>query len=263
MLYCSKCGKELAEDQKFCHDCGSGVGETNSKSNKKWIFILGGIFLVSILMFFMFNGDSSETGFSVGGDFNDEKKDSDNDGLTDIEEKNIGTNPQLYDTDGDTLSDYQEYNVLGTNPLNKNTDGDRYNDNEDKEPLKKNTANIYIEGTSSSELNYFNVGIILLSGGLGALNPNLELYSTNVDLEIINDGNDYSSQGSYDVAILIGDDIIDTKTFSFGRINAGSSIPQSTIFSTTIKDIPSQLISLITQDGDSSVEIRNINYERF
>ncbi len=294
MPYCQKCGKKLEEKQKFCHNCGGGIDDSIKKVRpKRLVLVYIGIFLLVIILFFVFNNKGEGSGNVVKelnaiiescpyeccleGEFFAKQCsqnyncinnkciaiDSDNDGLTDVEEISIGTNPQLYDTDGDTLSDYQEYNVLGTNPLKKNTDGDRYNDNEDPNPLEKNTAKIYIEGTSSSELNYFNIGFIILSGGLGALDPNLELYSTSVDLEIINDGNDYTSYGSYDVVVLIGNDIIDTKTFSFNRINADSSIPQSTIFSTTVEDIPSQLISLVTQEGDSLVEIRNIQYERF
>lgn len=187
--------------------------------------------------------------------------DSDGDGLTDIDEKRIGTNPQLYDTDGDMLNDYQEYKILGTNPLKKNTDGDRYDDNEDTQPTTKNTANIYIEGTFNSIPNYINIGLLVL--GIGALSPDLELYSTNVELNIINDGNDYSSYGSYDVVLSVGENIIDVQSFSFGMVDVNSIVPSSTSFSTTLVDIPSQLISLITQQATPIVEIKNLEYERF
>lgn len=42
--------------------------------------------------------------------------DSDNDGLGDAHEKNIGTNPEKFDTDGDGLSDKEEIDV-GRDPL--------------------------------------------------------------------------------------------------------------------------------------------------
>ncbi len=295
---CNHCEREFkTEEGSVIHEENC----KKRKSSRKVGMISIGVFILLILGYVIFANDPSPTGYSTyepSNDYKEENKnviescpyecclsgeffakqcsqnyqcmnnkciaiDSDNDGLTDIEEINIGTNPQLYDTDGDTLSDYQEYKILGTNPLKKNTDRDRYDDNEDPSPLEKNTANIRIEGTSSSELNYFNVGLIFLTGGLSALDPSLELYSTNINLEIINDGNDYTSYGSYDIVILIGNDVMDIETFSFSRINAGSSISQSTIFSTTIGDIPSQLISLITQDENPSVEIRNLDYERF
>mgnify|MGYP000957480919 FL=1 len=42
--------------------------------------------------------------------------DSDNDGLPDVLEIAIGTRPDLVDTDGDTLTDYQEVYITGTDP---------------------------------------------------------------------------------------------------------------------------------------------------
>lgn len=54
--------------------------------------------------------------------------DSDSDGLTDREEMEAGTNPNVIDTDGDGLSDYEEVKIYLTNPLNVDTDGDGYSD---------------------------------------------------------------------------------------------------------------------------------------
>lgn len=54
--------------------------------------------------------------------------DSDNDGLTDAEEKLAGTNINVIDTDNDGLSDYEEVKIYHTNPLNADTDGDGYLD---------------------------------------------------------------------------------------------------------------------------------------
>ena len=54
--------------------------------------------------------------------------DSDGDGLTDVEEKKLGTNPYKADTDGDGLTDGAEVNVYHTDPLNPDTDGDGYSD---------------------------------------------------------------------------------------------------------------------------------------
>jgi hypothetical protein len=81
----------------------------------------------------------------------DLNKDTDNDGLTDEEEKKLGThimkadtdndglsdrdeimvhktNPLEADSDGDGLSDYDEVNVYKTDPLNPDSDGDTYFD---------------------------------------------------------------------------------------------------------------------------------------
>lgn len=50
--------------------------------------------------------------------------DTDGDGLSDLDEAIYGTNPTLYDTDGDTISDGNEVLVYGTNPLSSDTDND-------------------------------------------------------------------------------------------------------------------------------------------
>ena len=50
--------------------------------------------------------------------------DSDGDGLSDLTESGLGTDPDNSDTDGDELSDGNEVNDLGTNPLSTDSDGD-------------------------------------------------------------------------------------------------------------------------------------------
>ena len=54
--------------------------------------------------------------------------DTDSDGLTDAEEKILGTDPTKTDTDGDGLSDYEEVKIYHTNPLLADTDGDGFTD---------------------------------------------------------------------------------------------------------------------------------------
>ncbi|MCX6798206.1 MAG: hypothetical protein NTX66_03290 [Candidatus Falkowbacteria bacterium] len=50
------------------------------------------------------------------------------DGLTDAEEIQLGTNPNLTDTDNDGLTDYEEVKTYKTNPLNPDSDGDGFTD---------------------------------------------------------------------------------------------------------------------------------------
>lgn len=74
--------------------------------------------------------------------------DDDNDGLNDTLETTIGTNPLLADTDGDTVSDFDEVNYdgdpgsytpgLDLNPFLPDTDGDGIHDNLDPIPLTFN-----------------------------------------------------------------------------------------------------------------------------
>lgn len=57
--------------------------------------------------------------------------DSDNDGLADLVEKTLGTDPEKADTDGDGLTDYEEAYITGTNPLKYDTDENGVNDADD------------------------------------------------------------------------------------------------------------------------------------
>lgn len=58
----------------------------------------------------------------------DGDEDADNDGLTNLEEISLQTDPSKVDTDGDLLSDYDEVKVYGTNPLIFDSDGDKVGD---------------------------------------------------------------------------------------------------------------------------------------
>jgi len=71
--------------------------------------------------------------------------DDDNDGLSDLIEAALNTNPLLIDSDGDTITDFDEVNVDGnpanyqsgidTNPNDSDTDGDGLDDAVDPAPL--------------------------------------------------------------------------------------------------------------------------------
>jgi thiol-disulfide isomerase/thioredoxin len=54
--------------------------------------------------------------------------DSDEDGLSNRQEKRLGTDPENADSDGDGLSDFDEVEIHGTDPLNVDSDGDSYED---------------------------------------------------------------------------------------------------------------------------------------
>ncbi|MDO8425076.1 MAG: hypothetical protein Q7T01_00995 [bacterium] len=57
--------------------------------------------------------------------------DADGDGLTDVEEEQIGTDPQLSDSDRDSLTDFDEVRTYRTDPLNADTDDDSYLDGDE------------------------------------------------------------------------------------------------------------------------------------
>lgn len=60
-----------------------------------------------------------------------EAVDSDKDGLDDVRERELGTDPYNADTDKDALSDGDEVIIWKTNPLNPDTDGDTYQDGQE------------------------------------------------------------------------------------------------------------------------------------
>ncbi|HEX4966361.1 MAG TPA: Ig-like domain-containing protein [Thermoanaerobaculia bacterium] len=72
--------------------------------------------------------------------------DPDRDGLTNLQEFQLGTDPQKADTDGDGLKDGDEVNVYHTNPLLFDTDGDGISDGLEiasgSDPLDANSFNL-------------------------------------------------------------------------------------------------------------------------
>ncbi len=74
-------------------------------------------------------------GLTVSGESGD--ADPDHDGLSNREEKELGTDPHNPDTDGDGLTDGDEVHKYHTNPLKADTDGDGLSDGD--EVLKYNT----------------------------------------------------------------------------------------------------------------------------
>ncbi len=60
-----------------------------------------------------------------------ESDDEDQDGLTTAQERRLGTNPKVGDTDGDGLSDGEEVKKYRTNPLRMDTDGDGLKDGDE------------------------------------------------------------------------------------------------------------------------------------
>ncbi len=75
---------------------------------------------------------------------NRDNDDDDADGLSNVEERRLGTNPLNPDTDHDGLTDGQEVKIYKTNPLKIDTDGDGLSDGDEvlkyhTDPLKSDT----------------------------------------------------------------------------------------------------------------------------
>lgn len=83
-------------------------------------------------------------GLTVGGESGE--ADPDGDGLTNKEEKELGTNPNVADTDGDGLSDGAEVKTYSTHPLRPDTDGDGLKDGEEVNTHRTNPTKSDTDG---------------------------------------------------------------------------------------------------------------------
>lgn len=84
--------------------------------------------------------------------------DPDQDGLTNLEEQTLGTDPTKPDSDGDGLSDGDEVHKYKTDPLNKDTDGDGLNDGMEVNLLKTDPTKTDSDGDSFSDGQEFGLG---------------------------------------------------------------------------------------------------------
>ena len=127
----------------------------------------------------------------------DGEEDYDRDGLTNIEEKNLGTYMNDKDSDYDGLSDYEEVKVYHTDPLKADTDNDGLSDYEEVQVAKKlGTNDISSIDTSvkfnqtlsrdnmDKDLYMNNVITVSVEGNVpGLIDKHIELKSTdNVSL---------------------------------------------------------------------------------
>jgi outer membrane protein OmpA-like peptidoglycan-associated protein len=85
--------------------------------------------------------------------------DNDDDGLTNGEERKLGTNPDVADTDGDGLTDGEEVKRYRTNPLSIDTDGDGLSDGDEVRKYKTSPTNSDTDGdrlTDGDEILRYN-----------------------------------------------------------------------------------------------------------
>ena len=114
------------------------------------------------------------------------ENDFDNDGVLDLDELRLGTNPRIKDTDADGINDAMEI-ALGTNPLLRDTDGDGLVDGSDPDPLHTTSLadndydgipdayEIHWFGSTniinSFSMSYTNTGFAVGIQMLGGINP--------------------------------------------------------------------------------------------
>lgn len=96
------------------------------------------------------DGLTDEQELQLGTDPNN--PDTDNDGLEDgAEVNNYETDPLKADTDGDSLSDGDEVNSYGTNPLKTDTDGDGLSDGDEINEYTTNPTKTDTDGDGLSD----------------------------------------------------------------------------------------------------------------
>ena len=86
--------------------------------------------------------------FYFGGSDND---DDDNDGLTNAQERRLGTDPNNPDTDGDGLKDGEEVRRYRTNPLKADTDGDGLSDGDEVKKYRTDPTKSDTDGDGLSD----------------------------------------------------------------------------------------------------------------
>ena len=214
--------------------------------------------------------------------------DSDGDGLTDTEEKQIGTEIRLADTDSDGLNDYQEVKSYGTNPRNSNTDADRYVDG-DEIKLNKNPSIKNLPKINSYKLNErgeYNLANIIVVGGaisvaygiitstaslsapivIGILDKlkltEKEVYKSSVDVYFENIGDDYTDWITYKINFYVDGKLIDSKQDLIGRLNENSksSLKHYSV-SLTALQTAGQILSIINKKAIVEVKIEDLGYE--
>ncbi len=105
--------------------------------------------------------------------------DSDGDGLTDAEERRIGTDPFNPDTDGDGLTDFEEVRVYGTDPLNPDSDYDGLTDGAEVRVYKTDPLNPDTDRGGVSD------GHEVIEDGTNPLDPrdDLQLFRLNIEFD--------------------------------------------------------------------------------
>jgi outer membrane protein OmpA-like peptidoglycan-associated protein len=145
--------------------------------------------------------------------------DKDRDGLTNRLEKQIGTNPLNADTDGDSLSDSEEYNTYHTNPLVKDTDGDGLGDGAEVKTYNTDAKKADTDGDGLSdfaEVSQYKTNPLKEDTDADGLSDNREIAETKTDpIKFDTDGDGLSD----------GDEVNKHKTDPLKQDTDGGTVP--------------------------------------
>lgn len=132
--------------------------------------------------------------------FKDENPDTDGDGLSNIEEEKIGTDPKNPDTDGDGLNDGEEVEKIKSDPMKMDTDGDGLNDGDEVKTYKTNPTKMDTDGdglNDGEEVNSYKTDATKMDTDGDGLNDGEEVRKyktdptkTDTDGDGLNDGDE-------------------------------------------------------------------------
>lgn len=139
--------------------------------------------------------------------------DPDKDGLTNLQEQSLGTDPLVADTDHDGLNDGYETNVSHTNPLSKDSDNDGLQDDSElkvgTDPNNKDSnGNGILDGneTYTTTASNSTLGVSVAITGKGDISKNLTFYHEPSDYynisSVISPLVDIGLDGSFNSAVI-------------------------------------------------------------
>lgn len=140
---------------------------------------------IFVVLLMLFGGATLQYGCSSSEETTQQQPvDTDNDGLTDAQEAEIGTDPNNPDSDGDELTDGQEVNEYNTDPLEEDTDGDGLTDGEEVNSYNTNPTETDTDGdglTDGEEVNEYRTNPTEADSDGDGLNDNEEINEYNTD----------------------------------------------------------------------------------
>lgn len=224
------------------------------------------------------------------------QQDSDSDGLSDIEETEIGTNPGSSDTDADGLPDGQEVQEktdpakedsdgdglldkqeqdYGTDPLNRDTDGDGLDDPVEIErgtnPLDPNTdGDRYRDNEDPDPLTKNGAAIRIVASDL-ALQENYRVFEPGIEGDAVvatvivnivarNEGDDYSSFVKFDGVFMMDGLELKRVNKDIGRVDKASMIEKELTYVLKVSDLPANIIENMVKSIDES-DLPMISFE--
>lgn len=155
--------------------------------------------------------------------------DTDLDGLPDRLEAILGTNPNLPDTDGEGLSDGDEYLIHGTDPTKADTDEDGWNDREELEFGTNPTSGEHYPSAYEGFRELTAMVSVSTSNERSALDRRTRIFTRTMDVTIQNTGD-----GSFDSAIYV---VIVPNEAGVAMPDAGGTMPEDGGFYLNISDI--------------------------